>query len=212
MFGKKASIPEQAKAHSRELRKTDRELVRDRHRLETEEQRIVNEIRKNASTGNKKAVEILAKQLVKVRNQKAQSFQASGQIQGLATQNTMMASNIRMANAMQATAKTMAKMNKVMNPAQMSKITQQFTQEHTKLGIKEEMMGETLDAAFGEEGDSEEEDAIVNQVLDEIGISMNEKIAVAPRVPAAASGMVSNRRQVHDEDAEIERMLANLKS
>ncbi|CAF4853309.1 unnamed protein product [Rotaria sp. Silwood1] len=106
----------------------------------------------------------------------------------------------------------MAKMNKVMNPAQMSKITQQFTQEHTKLGIKEEMMGETLDAAFGEEGDSEEEDAIVNQVLDEIGISMNEKIAVAPRVPAAASGMVSNRRQVHDEDAEIERMLANLKS
>jgi len=51
----------------------------------------------------------------------------------------MMASNVRMANAMQSTAKTMAKMNKVMNPAQMSRITQQFTQEHTKLGIKEEM-------------------------------------------------------------------------
>jgi charged multivesicular body protein 2B len=99
-------------------------------------------------------VEILAKQLVKIRNQKAQSFQASGQIQGLATQNTMMASNIRMADAMQvsywnfvkinfsyfqSTAKTMAKMNKVMNPAHMSKVTQQFTQEHTKLGIKGEM-------------------------------------------------------------------------
>ncbi|CAM4899789.1 unnamed protein product [Rotaria socialis] len=158
------------------------------------------------------AVEILAKQLVKIRNQKAQSFQASGQIQGLATQNTMMASNMRMADTMQATAKTMAKMNKVMNPAQMSRVTQQFTQEHTKLGIKEEMMGETLDAAFGQEGDSEEEDAIVNQVLDEIGISFNEKMAVAPRVPAGATGMVSNRRQANDEDAEIERMLANLKS
>ncbi|CAF3323009.1 unnamed protein product [Rotaria socialis] len=212
MFGKKTSVSDQAKAHSRELRKTDRELVRDRHRLDAEEQRIVNEIRKNASTGNKKAVEILAKQLVKIRNQKAQSFQASGQIQGLATQNTMMASNMRMADTMQATAKTMAKMNKVMNPAQMSRVTQQFTQEHTKLGIKEEMMGETLDAAFGQEGDSEEEDAIVNQVLDEIGISFNEKMAVAPRVPAGATGMVSNRRQANDEDAEIERMLANLKS
>jgi hypothetical protein len=44
---------------------------------------------------------VLAKQLVKIRNQKAQSFQASGQIQGLATQNTMMASNMKMANAMQ---------------------------------------------------------------------------------------------------------------
>lgn len=45
-------------------------------------------------------MEILAKQLVKVRSQKAHSLQASGHIQGLATQNTMMASNVRMANAM----------------------------------------------------------------------------------------------------------------
>jgi hypothetical protein len=38
------------------------------------------------------------------------------------------------------------------------------------------LVGETLDAAFGQEGDSDEEDAIVNQVLDEIGISFNEKV------------------------------------
>lgn len=37
-------------------------------------------------------------------------------------------------------------------------------------------------------------------------------MAVAPRVPAATAGMVTNRRQINDEDAEIERMLANLKS
>ncbi len=39
-------------------------------------------------------------------------------------------------------------------------------------------MSETLDAAFGQEGDSDEEDAIVNQVLDEIGISFNEKVCL----------------------------------
>lgn len=33
-----------------------------------------------------------------------------------------------------------------------------------------------MEAALGQEGDSEEEDAIVNQVLDEIGISLNEKV------------------------------------
>ncbi len=37
-------------------------------------------------------------------------------------------------------------------------------------------MNETLEAALGQEGDSDEEDAIVNQVLDEIGISFNEKV------------------------------------
>jgi len=33
----------------------------------------------------------------------------------------------------------MAKMNKVMNPEQMSRVTQQFTQEHMKLGITDDM-------------------------------------------------------------------------
>jgi len=124
----------------------------------------------------------------------------------------MMASNVRMANAMGTTAKTMAKMNKVMNPEEMSRTTQQFMQEHTKLGITDEMIGETLEAALGQEGDEEEEDAIVNQVLDEIGISLNEKMANAPRVPTTATAATANRRQTNQEDAEIERILANLKS
>jgi len=38
------------------------------------------------------------------------------------------------------------------------------------------LVGETLEAALGQDGDSEEEDAIVNQVLDEIGIEVNNKV------------------------------------
>ncbi|CAF2126279.1 unnamed protein product [Rotaria magnacalcarata] len=212
MFSKKPSVTEQAKAHSRELRTTDRDLVRDRRKIEVEEQRLMNEIRKAAATNNKKAVEILAKQLIKVRNQKDKSLQASGQIQSLATQSTMMASNVRLAGAMETTAKTMSKMNKVMNPEQMSKVSQQFVQEHTKFAITDDMIGESLEAALGQEGDSEEEDAIVNQVLDEIGISLNNKIANAPHVPAAASSVAASRKQANNEDDDIERMLANLRS
>ena len=50
-------------------------------------------------------------------------------------------------------------------------------------------VGETLDAAFGEDGDSEEEDAIVNQVLDEIGISINER--VRPVLASLTSSSIS---------------------
>jgi hypothetical protein len=35
------SIKEQTKAHGRELKRTDRELVRDRHKIDAEEQRLV---------------------------------------------------------------------------------------------------------------------------------------------------------------------------
>ena len=44
-----------------------------------------------------------------------------------------------------------------------------------------DLVGETLEAALGQDGDSEEEDAIVNQVLDEIGISLNEKVCHSTR-------------------------------
>ena len=37
-------------------------------------------------------------------------------------------------------------------------------------------MDDTLDAMFEESGDEEEQDAIVNQVLDEIGIEVSGKV------------------------------------
>lgn len=56
-FNYKFVFKDRAKEQSRELRKTDRELGRDRHKLEAEEQKLINEIRKNAASGNKKVKE-----------------------------------------------------------------------------------------------------------------------------------------------------------
>ncbi|CAF0742511.1 unnamed protein product [Didymodactylos carnosus] len=209
MFSKKKDITEQTREQSRELRRTDRDLVRDRHKLDNEEQKLMNEIRKNASQGNKKAIEILAKQLIKVRGQKEKSLNASGHIQGLASQNAMMASNVRMAHAMDSTAKTMEKMNGLIDPQAMGKVTQKFAEQHMKMEITDDLIGETLEAALAQEGDEEEEDQIVNQVLEEIGIQMKDKINGAPRVPASA---MASKASHQTEDDEIERMLANLKS
>lgn len=38
------------------------------------------------------------------------------------------------------------------------------------------LVGEALDAAFAQDGDSEEEDAVVSQVLDEIGIDLRQQV------------------------------------
>ena len=193
-------------------RKTDRELVRDRHKLEAEEQRIINEIRKNAASGNKKAVDILPRQLVKVQNQKAQSFQASEQIQSLATQNTIVASIVHMVDAMQVGPISPFEEERKTNIGRIENIENDGENEqsgesdsslqshptvHSRAhenGYQEWneyvsdydspcqrrrssiAVGEAVDAAFGEEGDSEEEDVIVNQMLDEIGISLNETV------------------------------------
>ena len=40
------------------------------------------------------------------------------------------------------------------------------------------IVNETLDSIFDESGDEEEQDAVVNQVLDEIGIEISGKVSI----------------------------------
>ena len=47
------------------------------------------------------------------------------------------------------------------------------------MGMTEEMMNDTLDDFLTESGDEEEQDQIVNQVLDEIGIEISGKVEEA---------------------------------
>ena len=87
-----------------------------------------------------------------------------------------MGANVKMSQAMAETSKTMTNMNKLMNPAQVSKTMQEFDMANTKMGMTEEMMNDALDDILTESGDEEEGDAIVNQVLDEIGIEISGKV------------------------------------
>lgn len=69
-------------------------------------------------------------------------------------------------------------MSRTMNLPQISKILQDFERESSAMDMKEEMMSDTIDDVMDEEGETEEEesDAILKQVLDEIGVSMNQQV------------------------------------
>merc|ERR1711893_119820 len=66
------------------------------------------------------------------------------------------------------------------------------------------MMNDALDDILTESGDEEEEDAIVNQVLDEIGIEISGKMKMAPDAGKDELGAL-------DSDVDIAKKLADLK-
>jgi charged multivesicular body protein 2B len=68
------------KAQQRELRKTNRELERDRGGLERQERQLEAEIKKAAKRGDRQAAAVYAKQLVRMRQQKAKSMGLSSTI------------------------------------------------------------------------------------------------------------------------------------
>lgn len=88
----------------------------------------------------------------------------------------------------------MGAMNRNMNLPQIQHIMMEFEKESEIMDMKEEMMSDTIDEAMEEEEDEEEQDAIVNQVLDEIGINLDDIVSCLC-VPSASDDSVVFRSE-----------------
>jgi len=205
-FGKKTD-KELMKENERALRKVGRDLDREQHKLTSEEKKLEMEIRKAAKDGNNDVVKLLAKQLVQMRKAKTRTYAAKGKVQTVGTTAKVMQANSTMANAMATTTKTMGKMNDQMKPQQIMKTMQEFEKENQMMSMKEELIDDTLNSVLDESGDEEEQDAVVSQVLDEIGIEITGKLVNAPA--PGRSELTSAKAKITDSD--IEAQLAKLK-
>ncbi|KAF6035706.1 hypothetical protein EB796_005990 [Bugula neritina] len=208
LFSKEPTVKEQLKSQDRTLRKVDRDLARDRSGLERQEKLLEQQIKQAAKRGDKQSCTILAKQLVNLRKTRTKSVATGARIQAIGNQSKVMNSNMKMAEAMGTTTKTMQQMNKVMDPQKMAAQMNEFTKQNAKLEMTEEMINDTLDEMLDESGDEEEQDSIVAGVLDEIGIDISGKVAEAPSahrgtIGAEASGFT---------DDDLERQLKALKT
>jgi hypothetical protein len=75
----------------------------------------------------------------------------------------------------------MKNMNNQMKLPQLQKIMQEFEMENEKNEMIQEATGDAMDDAFADDEDEEEEDRIVNEVLDQIGVDLTGTVrAVAP--------------------------------
>lgn len=68
--------------------------------------------------------------------------------------------------------------NRRTNLPGIQKIMMDFSQESEIMDMKEEMMNDAIDDAMDDENQEEDEDLIVNQVLDEIGVNLNHTVIV----------------------------------
>jgi charged multivesicular body protein 2A len=110
-------------------------------------------------------------------------------LQGCALKLQTVKSHQAMAEAMQSTAKAMGKMNKAVNVATITKMMAEFEKENARTEMMQEVMGDAIDDALAEENTEEEENRIVGQVLDEIGITFGEELpeAAGLHVPAGTA-------------------------
>ena len=152
----------------------------------------------------------------------------SFQVQAAGSAAKAMGANVKLADTMATTTKTMGNMNKMMNPQQVAKTMQEFSMANTKMEMTEEMMNDTLDDILADSDDEAEQDAVVSQVLDEIGIEISGKVGFpilivkhyllffqmgeAPSAGKGTIGAEAISKKNKEADDEIEKMLAQLKA
>merc|ERR1719340_625586 len=170
-----------------------------------------------AKQGQMDAVKVMAKDLVRTRRYVKKFMLMRANIQAVSLKIQTLKSQNAMAQAMKGVTKAMMNMNKQMKLPEIQKIMQEFEKQSEIMDMKEEMMNDVMDDAMGDEDDEEESDAIVSQVLDELGLQMTDQITGLPIAGGSvATGAAGGKVPVAagaeaDADADLAARLENLR-
>lgn len=192
IFGKKKTPAELLRENKRMLDRSIRDIERERQQLQTQEKKLIAEIKKTAKAGQMSAVRVMAKDLIRTRHQITKFYGLKSQLQGISLRIQTLKSTQAMAEAMKGVTKAMGQMNKQLNLPALQKIMLEFEKQNEKMEMTSEVMGDAIDDAL--EGDEEEEETeeLVNQVLDEIGIDLDQQLVNAPAGQAQPQAQASS--------------------
>lgn len=194
--------------NDRTISRAQRDMQRERLRLEGEEKKIMNEIKALGRQGRMVEARMLAKNLVQVRNAKARTFQAGIQAGAIGTQARMAQADAKMMNVMGTTVGVMQSANNMANPEQNMKMLQEFDMQSEKYKLNQEMTDEVLDSVLGGADVDGETDDVLNSVLDEIGMEVSGKMGAAPSMQPTQ--LPDQERLQAADDAELMNRIAKL--
>jgi len=181
--------------------------------LERDKAKLEKEIKKYAKQNEVAAVKNTAKTIVQAKNGISRLRVMRSNVMALGIKMQTMKTQHDMGKAMGKLTKSMKKMNKKMNIQSLSKLIQEYEVQNQKTEMTGEIMDDLFDDAF--EGDNEaEEDEIVNQVLDEFGISLSGDLLTAPDAPVTQGQAEASKPQPvaasEEDDAAVNDLEARL--
>ncbi|EKX44438.1 vacuolar protein sorting 2B [Guillardia theta CCMP2712] len=177
LFGGKKKTPQELmREYKRNVDKSVREIEREKTKLQTQEKKIINDIRKAAKEGQMGPVRVMAKDLVRTRAQITKFYQMKCQMQAVGLRLQTIKSTQAMTEAMKGAAKAMKGMNAKVNPIAMQRILFEFEKQSEIMDSKQEMMDDAIDDAFEADDEEAQVDEVIGQVLSEIGIDLGDQM------------------------------------
>ncbi len=202
LFGKpeQPTMRQTIRDNKRELDKEGRGMDRERQNLQMQEKKIQADIKQALKRGDEQTARMLAKQIVGLRKQQTRLMGMKGNMQSLGHKQTAMGATVTMTNAMKTSANVMGKMNKQMDAQEVMKVMGEFSKQNEMMGMKEEMMDDTIDSIFDD--DADEADEAVDQIYDELGLQFGNEMSSVGGKSKLPSAKQRNMEAEDDEDTD----------
>lgn len=199
----------------KETRTIKRQIDRDYANLLREEERIKQEMKRAAKQGQDTVVHQLAKQVIQLRKQRERLLKTKGHMTALDHRSSVAKSQTTLLDAIKVGASAMTKMNKAVDPAQLSGVMREFATASDMSNMQDDMLDEIFDLEGDEEANEEAEN-----ILDEIfGEQALQSLGSARSVPTEditnvkeSDDAAAEDRDVQDESKDLMARLSRLKS
>ena len=214
IFGKEKPLKERIREELRGINKSIRDTDRQVTQLQNSEKQLNGEIRRLHESGQQEAVRIKCKNLVRNRNAIKQFIKVKSNLEGIKLNIQSAKSHHDIGEALKGTVKAMESVNKAMKSNEINQIMKDFTREHEKSEMQQEMMGDAIDDALDEPGTMEAEEEVYQAIMAEMGLEQTQKLSAVPndtvgieqpatKVPAGG--------QDDDAQAELDARLMNVR-
>lgn len=179
LFKSKEELEAEQKKHQRrEMREATRACDRIQADLDRQAKELESQIKAAAKKNDTDLAKTLAKQLIKVRNEKVRASGAKSKLGSISSHASSMQATNKLAQVMSTSASAMARVNQQMQPERLANQVSQFQAENMKMELKDSAFDDMFDELF--EGESDEADSIMEQVLGELAIDTSAALSTAP--------------------------------
>lgn len=179
--------------NQREINQLIRELDRERLQLQRDENKSVQELKKFAKEQNIPAAKVTAKSIVRNRGAITRLHQLKSQLQAVSLRMAEVHSTHAMTDAMKGTTKALGMMNrKMLHNDAITQILKDFEKQHIILDAN----SSSLDEAFDDPNEEEEEEALVGQVFEEL--QLNDMVGLDP-IPLSEKRQEEAAKEADDD-------------
>ena len=151
-------------------------MEREAKKLERERKKMLAQIKKMAEKGQTTGAKMLAKDIVRSKNQQAKLEQFVGQLNAVSLRIGSCSSLNELGDAMSNCAKAMTLVSSKLDTKKLAQIGKTLAKQDMMLEMKSDMMSEVLDSLDDET--EEEGEELYNQVLMEAGVNLGDEMNV----------------------------------